>query len=784
MQVLARAIELARLTVSSAAYDVRHLVASLTLPDGRGSNENVIEEARRVLGVEITGFGFELVARLVETPGDTEDKNSWAKIAKSPPSAPAQPGSGVRIALAGFDSDRPRSFGTDPLQIGADVRALARLICLEEATPPLSICIFGDWGSGKSTFMEALEAEVDYLTKESCEREPKKGEPRFIEDVIQIRFNAWHYADANLWASITAEFFSQLRRGGHERGQTEEYQSLVKNLAKRLRSRQAGEASTLRNLKDAEKELRKTKDDLEATQKTLKTKPIEIAGEHLAQLLEAQWQEPKNVEKLRKLGQHIGRTDLHEDINSFAETVKEASTVPGELGLIVRVLSGGGLTTWLGAAAILLLVTFWVLFVRIDLGRATTLIDTLWGGSGIALLASFGTGAVSLWQAIKAIKPILDGVATYGDEVEAQKRKLQKEMEDQERLVEDAQLKLILAEEEQEIARKALLAYGSDVKADTPEALLRYFLFDDSSLHDYEKQVGIVSRARRSFEQLNAIVAEARSQRTARAQLAHKPIAKPSPNALELGAVPDRIVLYIDDLDRCTHKQVYDVLQAIHLLLAFELFVVVVGVDVRWIEAAVAEHFEANFAPDAAPSERSKRAIDYLEKIFQIPFWLRPLTTQNVSGVETAATYSAYVNELLRDAPLATQAMAAFRLTPASAELGENQSAARRANVAPISKTEKSVEIVRELETAWESVRLTEAEKAFLASKEIGAIAGKSPRAVKRLVNIYRILRAHRSGPDLDRFLGKGRRVSPLSHFGVVARRRDWPRCGACRRDL
>ena len=45
----------------------------------------------------------------------------------------------------------------------------------------------------------------------------------------------------------------------------------------------------------------------------------------------------------------------------------------------------------------------------------------------------------------------------------------------------------------------------------------------------------------------------------------------------------NRIVLYIDDLDRCPPNKVVDVLQAVHLLLAFPLFVVVVGVDARWI---------------------------------------------------------------------------------------------------------------------------------------------------------------------------------------------------------
>lgn len=47
----------------------------------------------------------------------------------------------------------------------------------------------------------------------------------------------------------------------------------------------------------------------------------------------------------------------------------------------------------------------------------------------------------------------------------------------------------------------------------------------------------------------------------------------------------ERIILYIDDLDRCPPEKVVEVLQAIHLLLCFPLFVVVVAVDARWVSA-------------------------------------------------------------------------------------------------------------------------------------------------------------------------------------------------------
>jgi hypothetical protein len=51
----------------------------------------------------------------------------------------------------------------------------------------------------------------------------------------------------------------------------------------------------------------------------------------------------------------------------------------------------------------------------------------------------------------------------------------------------------------------------------------------------------------------------------------------------------DRVVLYIDDLDRCRPEDVVRVLQVVHMLLAFELFAVVVAVDARWVEECLKE---------------------------------------------------------------------------------------------------------------------------------------------------------------------------------------------------
>ena len=65
-------------------------------------------------------------------------------------------------------------------------------------------------------------------------------------------------------------------------------------------------------------------------------------------------------------------------------------------------------------------------------------------------------------------------------------------------------------------------------------------------------------------------------------------------------------------------QRVVEVLEAVHLLLALDLFVVVVGVDPRWLLGSLEHHFEAQFAPRGnRPGRLRWRTTpqDFLEKI-------------------------------------------------------------------------------------------------------------------------------------------------------------------------
>ena len=80
----------------------------------------------------------------------------------------------------------------------------------------------------------------------------------------------------------------------------------------------------------------------------------------------------------------------------------------------------------------------------------------------------------------------------------------------------------------------------------------------------------------------------------------------------------------MDDLDRCPPAKVLEVLEGVHLLLALELFIVVVGVDPRWLQRSL-RHQYRDLATSESPGTDPylwAMPIEYLEKIFQIPLTL------------------------------------------------------------------------------------------------------------------------------------------------------------------
>ncbi len=93
-----------------------------------------------------------------------------------------------------------------------------------------------------------------------------------------------------------------------------------------------------------------------------------------------------------------------------------------------------------------------------------------------------------------------------------------------------------------------------------------------------------------------------------------------------------RLVIFIDDLDRCLPEQAVSVLEAIKVFLDIPGCIFLLGVDREIIERGILVRYK-EFALDAAAAERAGQTATiipigeraYLEKIVQVPFELPPL---------------------------------------------------------------------------------------------------------------------------------------------------------------
>ena len=93
----------------------------------------------------------------------------------------------------------------------------------------------------------------------------------------------------------------------------------------------------------------------------------------------------------------------------------------------------------------------------------------------------------------------------------------------------------------------------------------------------------------------------------------------------------DRIVVFIDDLDRCQSEKVVETFETIKLFLDIPECTFVIGADPGKIERAIREHYRLERAVLEPTSGDRGFADDYIEKIVQIPFRIPEQTLPNIA---------------------------------------------------------------------------------------------------------------------------------------------------------
>jgi hypothetical protein len=98
-----------------------------------------------------------------------------------------------------------------------------------------------------------------------------------------------------------------------------------------------------------------------------------------------------------------------------------------------------------------------------------------------------------------------------------------------------------------------------------------------------------------------------------------------------------RLVVMIDDLDRCTPDRIIENLEAVKLFLNVDKTAFVIGADPRIVRRAIEFRYKTDDIKNAIdPNSRNKRIVsDYLEKLIQVPYNLPKLSDREVETYMT-----------------------------------------------------------------------------------------------------------------------------------------------------
>lgn len=89
-----------------------------------------------------------------------------------------------------------------------------------------------------------------------------------------------------------------------------------------------------------------------------------------------------------------------------------------------------------------------------------------------------------------------------------------------------------------------------------------------------------------------------------------------------------RLVIFVDDLDRCLPEKAIEVLEAIKLFLDVEGCVFVLGID----QEVITRGLEARYKDIAANGQSPTFSTRYIEKLIQLPFHLPPIEAREVGS--------------------------------------------------------------------------------------------------------------------------------------------------------
>lgn len=626
----------------------------------------------------------------------------------------------------------------DSIGIALDVRTLASVMLSREVQPPLAIGLFGEWGSGKSFYIKSIEAEVNRIAHRASTNQS------FCANVVQIHFNAWHYVDSNLWASLVSHLLDGLAAYLTPRQTLAEQRSA---LTRELTSAKEEMATAQEEQRLASSQLEVTVIELEQKTSERQARELKLHDFRLRDLKTILEGDAELKNTLDGALAALGAPAAIDDIRELNDVLKRSRSGTGRIVAFVHSIFNCGNRAWMIGGIVALLA------LPPALGYLIQHLMNEHLGTLSAIAAQVSVIAVS---ATAVLRKALAHATAGLDRLSDAKKKVDAKLAEKRSRPSPEELKL--EEElvqarasEKAAAERVALATGraqeleARVAALIESQSLGFFVSERMRSDDYRRHLGLISTIRRDFESLIERIQSSRD--------GDRPV--------------ERIILYIDDVDRCPPDMVVDILQAVHLLLAYKLFVVVVSVDPRWLLHSLGSRISQLQQGNDEDSGLIATPQDYLEKIFQIPFTVRPMgqqgfaklmqtlfgpdgATDNIEQPQTAVPQTAREPREQADVEVYPEpAQASGTVADSEGDPTSDPTISPSESAGSPTLIQPDADTLAELPAEQLVIRPGEVEFAAMLHEVLA-----TPRSAKRFANIYRLLKASVPRGELARFEG------------------------------
>jgi WD40 repeat protein len=513
-----------------------------------------------------------------------------------------------------LQNDLPQ--GNDQLNIKTEIDALTNVLMLRELKPPLAVGILGGWGSGKSFALHLMKERINEIRSEALTEKQAWGEGDqlfpYVGHIYQIEFDAWTYAKADLWSSLMQTILYEFNR----------QLTLEKQIEQQLRGEKKNPLlqghkiwKVLNKMNDSDREIILSK--LSQLKEENNTGVKDVKSDE--QITDYLWNKISELRQKEK-------EQLSEKNKELIKEKQELRTL-----ILVRTPIYFLQENWLSILGFCfgLLITLYPTLPKDiknglfpdDINNALSALPLATLAGGIGSAASSGKNLIQKTR--EQQNKLLNNLKEYQEKIQKNQREAQdfakaayREVLEQDEEI-TKKLQNIQALENQINQQQQQLGVSSTYPS------LNTFVTDRLQANSYNTQLGFLQQVQRDLADLTEHFTFPDHSDFNKEQFKGKieTIQKIFPRG------PARVVLYIDDLDRCPPHKVVEVLEAVQLLVKTSLFIVVLAIDDRYISRALEDVYKGVLKRRGQPS-----GIDYLEKIIQIPYRMRSISPSNLKS--------------------------------------------------------------------------------------------------------------------------------------------------------